>query len=583
MSEEKPYIEIIETDRKRKVILPKRVISIGRSADNDLPISEERASRRHCTFEKTTKGFLLTDNGSTNGTKVNGDKINKVLLVHGDEVLIGQTRILFFDPLSPAAIKAEKKKKQNKAFAEHNPLAGAEPFELPDMDHGDDDPSMFVPPRESKEVPVEAIERLLNYGHEKELKLSQITLKNARGKTVHEASELAGTGDDEHLGEAISIFRLLIAAGFKTKGSDLHFEPHSNTGSVRIRVDGTMIDAMTIANEQFKRMLNMVKILCDIDITQRESIQEGHFSSVIPSRTVDYRVSFTPSVHGQKLVVRILDSSSAPQKLEQLCLPDWMLRVIATVSQQTAGMVLVCGPTGSGKTTTLYTVLRDIDRTQRNVITIEDPVEYQIDGVTHIPCNEAAGNTFHSLLRSVLRQDPDVILLGEIRDKETAQTAMQAAMTGHLVLSTVHAKDTIGTIFRLLDLGCEPFLLGSSLNLVLAQRLIRQLCDNCRAPKRPTPSQIGLMGRAGREVKSIYYPVGCLKCLNVGYAGRRGLFELLAVNDALRDAILNSPTISTIRDALKRTVFTSLAEAGWNMVAKGITSSEEVERMVGTA
>jgi general secretion pathway protein E len=245
-------------------------------------------------------------------------------------------------------------------------------------------------------------------------------------------------------------------------------------------------------------------------------------------------------------------------------------------------MVLSCGPTGSGKTTTLYSVLRAIDVNQRNVITIEDPVEYEIAGVTQMPIDQHQGNTFHGLLRSVLRQDPDVILLGEIRDKETATTAMQAAMTGHLVLSTVHAKDTVSTIFRLLNLGVEPYLVASGLNVVIAQRLVRLLCPHCKVDKHPTPQQTMQMQKFVEGVGKVYVPNGCERCMQTGYIGRRAVFEMLTISDDIRDSILQNPTISAIRAAMQKIMFTSLRENGYRLVAEGLTSVDEADRVTGT-
>ena len=567
------YLIISQDGKGKKVPLSAAPVSIGRSSQNAVPLLEEqRASRQHCVVQMVGDSYVLRDLGSTNGTWLNGQKVDQAVLSSGDEVRVGSTSITYTDTDAPPPTK--------KKPSRHRSLK-------PD---DDDNSALAMPPHDESPSgspdgdgcdPTTKLAHLFKYGAARGIAEKDISLLDARGQVVHNASEIADDDDETAGARTLRLFRLLLTAGFETRASDIHFEPQVSGGAIRMRVDGTMIDALAVDAVLFSRVTNMVKILGNIDITQKNMVQESHFSVDLPQRTVDYRVSFTPSVHGQKLVIRILDPTSAPQHMADLQLPDWMLRDIGTMSLQTSGMLLVCGPTGSGKTTTLYSVLRDIDRSQRNVITIEDPVEYQIDGVTHIPADHHAGNTFNSLLRSVLRQDPDVILLGEIRDKETAQTAMQAAMTGHLVLSTVHAKDTMGTIFRMLDLGVEPYLLGSSLNLVLAQRLIRMLCDNCKAPRRPVPSQIGLMGRHAQDIKYIYFPVGCPKCLNVGYAGRRALFELLTVNDALRDAILKSPTISAIRDALKRTVFVSLGEMGWQMVAEGSTCAEEVERMVG--
>jgi general secretion pathway protein E len=579
-----PYLQINENGNYRQVRLTDKPINIGRSSANDLPIDEDRASRTHCVIEPHENGYILRDLGSTNGTRVNGRKVRRVLLAPDNEIQIGRTCIRYVDPDAPPKPPAEAPE----AAAPAPPAAKADmdkPLDFSDFEGNERDPQYFNPSAAPQlEDPVEGIGRLFAYGFEPRLQVSQITLRNARGEPLHLAGGVdAADMDPKDAQYAVNVFRMLIAAGFKTRASDIHFEPRGDTGMIRVRVDGTMVDALAIDGALFKRVLNIVKVLCDIDITQQRQVQEGHFSTVIPGRSVDYRISFTPAVHGQKLVIRILDPQSAPQHMAELQLPDWMLRDIGGVSRQSSGMVLVCGPTGSGKTTTLYAVLRDIDRTTRNVVTIEDPVEYEIDGVTHIPCDQHKGNTFHSLLRSVLRQDPDVILLGEIRDRETAQTAMQASMTGHLVLSTVHAKDTCGTIFRLLDLGVEPYLLSSSLHLVLAQRLIRQLCDNCKVARRPQPTQIGKMGREGGQVKAIYYPVGCKRCIETGYAGRRALFELLSVNDAMRDAILNAPTMAAIRDARQRTVFISLAQVGWQLVAQGVCDPDEIQRVVGDA
>jgi general secretion pathway protein E len=249
--------------------------------------------------------------------------------------------------------------------------------------------------------------------------------------------------------------------------------------------------------------------------------------------------------------------------------------------QLDSGMVLVCGPTGSGKTSTLYSIVRSMDVGQRNVVTIEDPVEIQLEGITQIPVNDEQGNSFAALLRSVLRQDPDAIMVGEIRDSETARTAMQSAMTGHLVFSTVHARDTVGTVFRLLDLGIEPFLVSSGLHVVLAQRLVRQLCTYCKVPSRITPEQKARMGEKYAGLETIYASRGCRRCLKTGFAGRRAIFELLTNNEILKEVLLKSPTPGEIYKALADTNFTRLIQNGYELVAAGLTTLEEVEHAIG--
>jgi general secretion pathway protein E len=301
----------------------------------------------------------------------------------------------------------------------------------------------------------------------------------------------------------------------------------------------------------------------------------------VPGRRVDYRVSLTPSMHGQKLVIRVLDSAGAPSRMHELGLVPWMYEKLRSIAIKDAGLLLACGPTGSGKTTTLYSCLRELDVDHRNAITIEDPVEYYLEGCTQIPIDHDQGNTFANILRSVLRQDPDVIFVGEIRDTETATVAMQAAMTGHLVYSTVHAKDTISSVFRLLDLGVESYLVANALSLILAQRLIRVLCPTCKRPIKPTPGQAMKMGHQVEGLAKIHVPAGCRRCLRTGFIGRRAVFELLEINDSMRDVILKTPTIQAMREIADQGLFMSLQQFGYHLVAEGLSSMDEVERVSG--
>lgn len=566
---EPPYLDVISPAGRRQVRLSKQPLTIGRGTTNVLAIDDLLASRQHCVIEANAHGFVLRDLGSRNGTKMSEQKIDSVQLKPGDIFNIGTTRFRYVD-VKRAPAPGEASGDTTAASTSTARAASASAA----VSNADD--------------PHAKLQQLAGMDQPDAPKPEQLSLIDARGKIVH--SSTGGEDDDDHsvTGEGIAFLKLLLFTAMRTGASDIHIEPKAEKHIIRLRVDGIMVDAESMITATAGKVFGGIKVLSEIDIAQRQAIQEGHFSSILKSkrgkdRRVDYRVSFTPTMHGQKLVLRVLDMANAPQKLDQLHLPPWMLQDMRKTSKQSAGMILVCGPTGSGKTTTLYSVLRDIDVEKRNVITIEDPVEYQIEGVTQMPIDDKHGNSFHSMLRSVLRQDPDVLLLGEIRDPETAATAMQAAMTGHLVLSTVHSKDTIGTIFRLLDLGVEPFLVASSLNLILAQRLVRLLCPSCKGAKKPTPGETMQISLPGSEVARIHYAVGCEKCLGTGYLGRQGLFELLAINDNLRDIILKKPTMIEIRDALKRTVFTSLQEGGYQMVAQGLTSMDEVERTVGSS
>jgi type II secretory ATPase GspE/PulE/Tfp pilus assembly ATPase PilB-like protein len=349
-----------------------------------------------------------------------------------------------------------------------------------------------------------------------------------------------------------------------------------------------MVEICRLPNAMGTRISALVKVLSDVDIAQKNAIQEGHFSAQVPKaqhggvRRIDYRVSYAPSVYGQKLVIRVLDTSYAPLTVRALQMPAWMCDEVERVVHQDSGMVLACGPTGSGKTTTLYALLRGTGVSQRNVVTIEDPVEITLDGVTQIPVDEAHGKSFSDLLRSTLRQDPDVILIGEIRDAETARIAMQASITGHLVFSTVHSQNTIGTIFRLLDLGAEPYLVSQALQLVLAQRLVKELCKYCKTAVAASGDQLRKMGDAAAGVGKIYTPRGCVRCLNTGFSGRRAVFELLTINDEIRALVTRSPTSVQIQAALASTPFQRLQHSGFDLVAKGISSFDEVYRVVGS-
>jgi general secretion pathway protein E len=414
--------------------------------------------------------------------------------------------------------------------------------------------------------------------------VEDIALVNARGQIVHPAlSTLPEKKRQSQSGEAVMVLRYVFLIAARGRATDVHVEPKNDDFQLRLRIDGTMIDIVRMSKAMGTRLLALVKIMCDIDVQFKNIIQEGHFSAFFPTRRVDYRVSFAPAMFGQKLVIRVLDTANAPLHIKDLHMPGWMLETMQRVSQRDQGMILVTGPTGSGKTTTLYSVLRDVGTDRRNVLSIEDPVEIEIPGATQIPVNEEKGNTFPALLRSMLRQDPDVIMVGEIRDAETARIAMQAAMTGHLVLSTLHARDTFGTVFRLLDLGVEPYLVSSSLQIVIAQRLARELCPYCKRGVKPTQEQLQKMGPDGKNVRELFVPRGCPSCLKTGYAGRRGFFEMLSTTDELREVILKRPSPKEIEKALSGTRFARLSETGYQLVAQGITAFDEIEKAVGRA
>jgi len=578
------HLEVLTNSGVKRCNLAKSKVTIGRHASNSVIIDDDKLiSRHHCQIEQSANGYVLRDLDSRNGTKMDGLDIVSVVLKSGTSFLVGGTEVRFID--DGAMVQVAPGQLPGYGAGPHggrssDTMTGDEGIEIEAgapvlLDEDEADPITG-----GGGYGIGSFTALLTVGQDVPYGLAEVALINARGKTVHAASGGEARGKDT-TAEAIDVVRLLMLGCIRSNASDIHLEPKREGGLVRLRIDGAMVEVSKVDTGMYRRLASLIKVLGDIDIAKKGIVQEGHFSVQVPDRRVDYRISFTPSMFGQKMVIRVLDPFNAPQKLTDLWLPDWMYQKIRDLTKQNTGMLLNCGPTGSGKTTTLYAALRQIDAQMRNVITIEDPIEYEVKGVTQIPVDEDHGHSFHQLLRSCLRQDPDIIVLGEIRDKDTATAAMQAASTGHLVLSTVHAKDTIGTIFRLIDLGVEPYLVASTLNLVLAQRLARLLCEHCKIAKRPTPEQVMRMGRSVSGIEKVYTPCGCAKCFGTGYAGRRGVYELLSTNDALRDVIMNNPDIAAIKKAVDLTMFTSLKEGGYGMVMRGETSLEEIERVIG--
>jgi len=559
-----PFLEVKSPRWTRRIDLISDPVSVGRLPENGIQFNDDGLSRQHCVFERTPEGWQIRDLGSRNGTKLNGSKVTAGALASGDIVRVGTLEIRFVDPEPAKPVAAPAQAAPSRAVAR---------------------PGATIDTTPTTQSPYEAALRQVCDGAlSKQFGESDIALVDARGAVMHAATG-AGESDDEDEApaESIHIFRMLLLTCFRSRASDLHIEPRTDKAVVRIRVDGTMVTVVEdLPLQVFRRVIGVTRVLCHFDQSVKSEVLDGHFNVTVKGRRVDYRVSLTPAVHGNKLVIRVLDPANAPSRLHELGMLPWMYEKLRTVCNRDAGLMLACGPTGSGKTTSLYSCLREIDLEQRNAITIEDPVEYQIDGATQIPIDAKQGHTFGGLLRSILRQDPDVILVGEIRDVETANVAMQAAMTGHLVFSTVHARDTIGSIFRLLDLGVESYLVANALDIVVAQRLVRVLCGTCRRPVKPTPQQMMKMGKSLGGMPDIYAPSGCQYCLDTGFYGRRAIFEVLEFNDALRDVVLKKPTMQQIREVLATGLFTSLQGYGYQMVASGITSYEEIERVASS-
>ena len=361
----------------------------------------------------------------------------------------------------------------------------------------------------------------------------------------------------------IRMLNALLTQAAKDGASDIHIEPYERNSSVRFRVDGTLREVVQPNRALHAALISRLKIMAELDIAEKRLPQDGRISLRIGGRAIDVRVSTLPSAHGERAVLRLLDKGESKFTLESLGMSGGVLSQFNRLVQQPHGIVLVTGPTGSGKTTTLYAALQTLETATTNVLTVEDPIEYELPGIAQTQVNPKIDLTFAKALRAILRQDPDVIMIGEIRDFETAQIAIQASLTGHLVLATVHTNDAPSTVTRLTDMGVEPFLLSSSLLGVLAQRLVRKLCPHCKKP----------------GARGLYHPVGCAECGQTGYKGRTGVYELMAVDDKVSALIHSRAAESQLFVAAEAAGLRSMREDGERLVQQGITSPEELMRV----
>ena len=382
--------------------------------------------------------------------------------------------------------------------------------------------------------------------------------------------DLLETADDAPI---IRMLNALLTQAARDGASDIHIEPYERHSSVRFRVDGRLREVVQPNRALHAALISRLKIMAELDISERRLPQDGRISLRIGTRAVDVRVSTIPSAHGERAVLRLLDKSEGRLSLEALGMQGEVLRRFERLVKQPHGIVLVTGPTGSGKTTTLYAALSRLDASSSNIMTVEDPIEYELSGVGQTQVNPKIELDFAKALRAILRQDPDVIMIGEIRDFETAQIAIQASLTGHLVLATLHTNDAASAVTRLTDMGVEPFLLSSSLLGVLAQRLVRKLCPHCKAPA----PELG--ADADLQQKSAYKPVGCSVCGQSGYMGRSGVFELLLTDDAIRAQIHTRASEADIRVAAQAAGMTLMREDGQRLVHSGMSSREELLRV----
>lgn len=377
----------------------------------------------------------------------------------------------------------------------------------------------------------------------------------------------------------VKLVNLIFQESIKERATDIHIEPMEKQVYIRIRIDGVLQTIMTPPIASLSGLVTRIKILSNLNIAEKRLPQDGRFSVKAPGKDIDIRVSILPTVYGEKVVMRLLDKTGFDFNLTSLGFPKRNLNTFKKVINQPYGMVVVSGPTGSGKSTSLYAALKEIKSEKTNITTVEDPVEYQLDGVNQVQVFEDIGLTFGSTLRSILRQDPDVLLIGEIRDGETADIAVKFSLTGHLVFSTVHANDAPGTITRLLDIGIAPFLVGSCLNLVMAQRLVRRICTNCKEEYKASNEELKLVGLDPSKVDSpLYKGKGCAECRNTGYKGRLAIFEMIPMARDLRKLVFDNANEDEIRQSALDNGMVTLREAGLERVLDGTTSVEEVLR-----
>jgi type IV pilus assembly protein PilB len=382
----------------------------------------------------------------------------------------------------------------------------------------------------------------------------------------------------------VKLANMVIARGVLEKASDIHIEPTRETVKVRYRIDGILIDGILIPKNAQASLTSRIKIMAEMDIAEKRVPQDGRISMLVEGRPYDFRVSTLPAVYGEKIVMRILDKSNISVGLHKLGLLPHTFEMFESMLMRTYGIILVTGPTGSGKSTTLYSCLSKVCSGEKNILTIEDPVEYELAGITQVGVNNRAGMTFAAGLRSMLRQDPDIVMVGEMRDQETAMIAIEAALTGHLVFSTLHTNDAPGAVARLMDMGVEPFLIASATVGVMAQRLLRRVCDKCKHPYEPPRDAIKRLGMNIEEIEksrvTFFRGRGCEICKGTGYKGRVGCYELMPVTDKVRELILAHASSYAIREAAIEAGMKTLKEDAMEKILLGVTTLEESLRVI---
>jgi type IV pilus assembly protein PilB len=431
-----------------------------------------------------------------------------------------------------------------------------------------------------------AIEKLIgkHYGEDTESVGDILKELGADSDLAKDASEAAVTEDAGEIADLanetpiIRFVNLVLFQAVQDRASDIHFEPFEDEFKIRYRVDGALYEMAPPPKHLALPVISRLKVMANMNISERRLPQDGRITFPMGNRQIDLRVSTLPTQFGESVVLRVLDRAAMSLEMETLGLPKYIFDYTVEAIQQPNGIYIVTGPTGSGKTTTLYSCLRRVNAIDSKLLTAEDPVEYDIEGIMQVAVNEAMGLTFGKALRSFLRQDPDIIMVGEMRDLETAQISIQASLTGHLVLTTLHTNDAPGAVTRMIDMGVEPFLISSTLMAVLAQRLVRTVCKKCRTPFEPTESQLSLLNLSPHDMgdKVFYYGRGCAVCNDTGYKGRKGIFELMQITDAIRLLINERAPTVVLRQKAVELGMVTLREDGLRSIFDGDTTIEEI-------
>ncbi|MDQ7005107.1 MAG: type II secretion system ATPase GspE [Ghiorsea sp.] len=431
-------------------------------------------------------------------------------------------------------------------------------------------------------VPKDAILIALNQAFDMASASAEQMLENLEDEEVGLAKEIEEIGDlleSEDDAPVIRLVNTLLSQALKDRASDIHIEPFENSVLVRFRIDGVLHSIVSPPKRVQTAMASRIKVMAGLDIAEKRHPQDGRFRVKVAGREVDVRVSVLPTAHGERVVLRLLDRSQTLLTLKDLGMSQAQHAMMSKVIKEPHGIILVTGPTGSGKSTTLYASLMEVDRKNRNVMTIEDPIEYQLEGVGQMQVQPKIGVTFSAGLRSILRQDPDIVMIGEIRDLETAEIAIQASLTGHMVFSTLHTNDALSAIVRLQDMGLEPYLVASSLVMAQAQRLVRRLCEDCKTPREILDGEWQALDVTSDEMKEatvVYDAKGCDACLHTGYIGRVAIYELIPIAKNLRNAIHDGKGLPELRRIAAQSGAISLRQDGARHIAAGITSFDEV-------